>query len=83
MEGEVAFLKVALKIFQIIEPEIVLKDYAETLYLLRNCTHDININHLIYNFQSSSSLSQEKFEKSCKKEKEKQHKQERSRSMFG
>jgi len=78
----VAFLKVALKIFQIIEPELILKDYAETLYLLRNCTHDININHLIYNFQSSS-LTQEKFEKSCKKEKEKQHKQERSRSMFG
>jgi len=84
LEGESAFLKVALKIFQIIEPEIIQKDYAETLYSLRTCTHDMNINHLIYSLPSSS-LTQEKFEKALHKEKEKlkQKTQERSKSMFG
>jgi len=82
LEGEVAFLKVALKIFQMIEPEIIQKDYAETLYSLRTCTHDMNINHLIYSL-SSSSLTHEKVSKTLQKEKEKQHKQERSKSMFG
>jgi len=84
LEGESAFLKVALKIFQIIEPEIIQKDYAETLYSLRTCTHDMNINHLIYSLPSSS-LTQEKFEKALNKEKEKlkQKTQERSKSMFG
>jgi len=69
-EGEVAFIKVALKIFTIIEPELLQKEYAETLYFLRSCTSDVDTNLLLRGIQTMS-LTPEKWAKICEKEKDK------------
>jgi len=59
-----------LRIFIIIEPELIQKEYAETLYFLRSCTSDIDSNLLLRSIQSTS-LTPEKWIKYCEKEKKK------------
>lgn len=69
-EGEVALIKIALRVFQIIEQELIKKDYAESLYYLRSCTSEIDTSLLFKQIQSSK-LTQEKLEKYYQKEKKK------------
>ena len=62
-----ALFKVAIKMFQIIEAEILSKDYAQTLYYLKKCTLDVDTNVLFKNVLSTG-LNAEKLEKYYEKE---------------
>ncbi len=70
VEGEVAFIKVSLKIFTIIEPELFQRDYAETIQLLQTCTTEVDPKIIFKNIQTMS-LNQEKWAKYNEKEKKK------------
>ena len=73
LEGEVVLYKVALALFQIIELNLIKKDYAETLYYIRSCTMEVDFHTLLKNIRNSG-FTQEKleacYEKARKKKKE-------------
>ena len=70
VDGEVVFLRIALRIFKAVEPQLLKKDYAQTLHFIRNCTVGIDIEILLKDMQNSR-LTTERLEKFYEKDKKK------------
>jgi len=67
-EGEVVFLRVALRIFQAIEPQLIKKNFSQTLQFIRSCTADIDIDTIFKNMQYSK-MTPDRLERFYEKEK--------------
>jgi hypothetical protein len=67
-EGEVVFLRVALRIFQAIEPQLIKKNFSQTLQYIRSCTTEIDIDTIFKNMQYSK-MTPDRLERFYEKEK--------------
>jgi len=70
MEGEIVFLRVALRIFQAIEPQLLKRDFSQTLQYIRSCTADINIDTIFKNMYNSK-MTPERLERFYERERKK------------
>lgn len=70
LEGEIVFLRVALRIFQAVEPQLLKKDYAQTLSFIRSCTATIDIDTIFKQMQNSK-MTVDRLERFYEKDKKK------------
>jgi len=62
------FLRVALRIFQAIEPQLIKKNFSQTLQYIRSCTTEIDIDTIFKNMQYSK-MTPDRLERFYEKEK--------------
>jgi len=70
MEGEIVFLRVALRIFQAIESQLIKKDFSQTLQYIRSCTAEIHIDTIFKNMYSTK-MTPDRLERFYERERKK------------